>query len=166
MPVLDTDDSGNPVGLWIRLTVGNVTRLGYGSVPSGQPDAVKVLIGDALRNAAMRFGVALDLWAKGDRADPTAENATASAGKASRNGRAPQKDEAEKPEPPDDAAVADWGTRIDGFTCQEDATRADAELRTIFKAGKMNPTTANAIRAAIKMKAAKLPQPEMAGASS
>ncbi len=87
LPVFDADDRGNPVGLWIRLTVGGVTRLGYGSVPYDQPDAVKVLIGDALRNAAMRFGVALDLWAKGDRADPTAENATASAGQAARNGR-------------------------------------------------------------------------------
>jgi hypothetical protein len=87
LPVFDTDDRGNPVGLWIRLTVGGVTRMGYGSVPSNQPDAVKVLIGDALRNAAMRFGVALDLWAKGDRADPTAENATASGGQAARNGR-------------------------------------------------------------------------------
>ena len=46
LPVFDTDGSGNPVGLWIRLTVGGVTRLGYGSVPSSQPDAVKVLIGD------------------------------------------------------------------------------------------------------------------------
>ena len=72
LPVFDTDAKGSPVGLWIRLTVGGVTRLGYGSVPSGQPDAVKVLIGDSLRNAAMRFGVALDLWAKGDRADPAA----------------------------------------------------------------------------------------------
>jgi hypothetical protein len=87
MPAFDMDAQGNPVGLWIKLTVGGVTRLGYGSVPSGQPDAVKVLIGDALRNAAMRFGVALDLWAKGDRADPTAENATASAGRAARSGR-------------------------------------------------------------------------------
>ena len=86
MPVFDMDAQGGPVGLWIKLTVGGVTRLGYGSVPSGQADAVKVLIGDALRNAAMRFGVALDLWAKGDRADPTAENATASAGRASRRG--------------------------------------------------------------------------------
>jgi hypothetical protein len=86
LPVFDADRNGSPVGLWIKLTVGGVTRLGYGSVPSGQPDAVKVLIGDALRNAAMRFGVALDLWAKGDRADPAAENATASAGQASRRG--------------------------------------------------------------------------------
>jgi hypothetical protein len=83
-PKFERDRNGNPVGLWIKLTVGGVTRLGVGSCPSSQNDAEKVLIGDALRNAAMRFGVAVDLWAKGDRADPTAENATASAGKASR----------------------------------------------------------------------------------
>jgi hypothetical protein len=86
LPVFDADKNGSPVGLWIRLTVGGVTRLGYGSCPSNQSDAVKVLIGDALRNASMRFGVALDLWAKGDRADPTAENATASGGQPSRRG--------------------------------------------------------------------------------
>lgn len=83
-PKFDLDSEGNPVGMWIKLTVCGVSRLGYGSVPSGQADAVKVLIGDALRNAAMRFGVALELWAKGDRADPAAENATASAGQAAR----------------------------------------------------------------------------------
>lgn len=83
-PKFETDENGNPVGLWIKLTVGGVTRLGVGSCPPGQTDAEKVLIGDALRNAAMRFGVAVDLWAKGDRADPTAENATASAGRATR----------------------------------------------------------------------------------
>jgi hypothetical protein len=88
LPLFDLADNGKPVGLWIRLTVGGVTRLGYGSVPSNQNDAVKVLIGDALRNAAMRFGVAIDLWAKGDRADPTVENATAPAGHAVRGSRA------------------------------------------------------------------------------
>jgi hypothetical protein len=57
------DDEG---GLWIRLTVCGVTRLGYGHAGSKQGgDAVKELIGDALRNAAMRFGAALDLWHKG-----------------------------------------------------------------------------------------------------
>lgn len=85
-PKFERDRTGNPVGLWIKLTVGGVTRLGVGSCPSNQNDAEKVLIGDALRNAAMRFGVAASLWAKGDRADPTAENATASAGQASRRG--------------------------------------------------------------------------------
>lgn len=47
--------------LWIRLTVCGVTRLGVGD---GASD--KERIGDAIRNAAMRFGVALDLWAKED----------------------------------------------------------------------------------------------------
>lgn len=54
-------------GMWIKLTVCGVTRLGYGSADGKQGgDAVKEIIGDALRNAAMRFGAALDLWHKGD----------------------------------------------------------------------------------------------------
>lgn len=54
-------------GLWIKLTVCNVTRMGYGAADGKTGgDAVKEVIGDALRNAAMRFGAALDLWHKGD----------------------------------------------------------------------------------------------------
>ena len=54
-------------GLWIRLTILGVTRLGYGH-PDGKTggDAIKEAIGDALRNSGMRFGCALDLWHKGD----------------------------------------------------------------------------------------------------
>lgn len=79
-PVPDPAAAGLPVtpgGLWIRLTVAGVTRLGYGD--AGQKkgsDAIKETIGDAIRNAAMRFGVALDLWAKGDRAWATAGGAS------------------------------------------------------------------------------------------
>lgn len=51
-----TDKEGN---LWIRLTICGVTRLGVGDGKS-----MKERVGDAIRNAAMRFGVALDLWAK------------------------------------------------------------------------------------------------------
>ena len=50
------DGAGN---LWIRLTICGVTRLGVGDGKNA-----KEAIGDAIRNAAMRFGVALDLWAK------------------------------------------------------------------------------------------------------
>jgi hypothetical protein len=57
LPALDR--FGN---LWIKLTVCGTTRIGVGDGKSA-----KELISDALRNAAMRFGVALDLWAKGDR---------------------------------------------------------------------------------------------------
>lgn len=62
LPLLDQQG-----GMWIRLTVCGVTRLGYGDAQGKTgPDAMKERIGDALRNAAMRFGAALDLWHKGD----------------------------------------------------------------------------------------------------
>lgn len=69
-PVADPASAGLPVaagGMWIKLTVGGVSRYGFGH-PDGKTggDAVKEVIGDALRNAAMRFGAALDLWHKGD----------------------------------------------------------------------------------------------------
>jgi hypothetical protein len=54
-------------GLWIKLTVLGMTRPGYGHAgDKSGGDAVKEIIGDALRNAAMRFGAALNLWHKGD----------------------------------------------------------------------------------------------------
>jgi hypothetical protein len=57
----------NHGGLWIKLTVCGITRLGYGHADGKSGgDAIKEVIGDALRNAAMRFGAALDLWHKGD----------------------------------------------------------------------------------------------------
>lgn len=62
LPALD----GNG-GLWLRLTVCGVTRLGYGDAGGKRGgDAIKEAIGDGLRNAGMRFGAALDLWHKGD----------------------------------------------------------------------------------------------------
>lgn len=62
LPVLD-----NNGGLWIKLTVCGMTRLGYGDAPGKLGgDAMKERIGDALRNAGIRFGAALDLWHKGD----------------------------------------------------------------------------------------------------
>jgi hypothetical protein len=54
-------------GLWIKLSICGVTRLGYGDAQGKSgANAVKEAIGDALRNAGMRFGAALDLWHKGD----------------------------------------------------------------------------------------------------
>jgi hypothetical protein len=66
------DENG---GLWIRLTVCGHTRLGYGDAQGKTgPNAIKEAIGDALRNAAMRFGAALDLWAKSDLREAQAEH--------------------------------------------------------------------------------------------
>lgn len=62
LPALDSDG-----GMWIKLTICGVTRLGYGDAQGKTgPNASKERIGDALRNAGMRFGLALDLWHKGD----------------------------------------------------------------------------------------------------
>lgn len=69
---LSYDQNGSPLidkdgGMWIKLTICGVTRIGYGDAQGKQGgDAMKERIGDALRNAAMRFGCALDLWHKGD----------------------------------------------------------------------------------------------------
>lgn len=53
-------------GMWIRLTICGVTRIGYGDAQGKTgPNAIKEIIGDALRNGGMRFGAALDLWHKG-----------------------------------------------------------------------------------------------------
>ena len=73
---LATDERGMPIldqngGLWITLTIQGVTRKGYGDAQANgsnksQGDLIKEAIGDAIRNAAMRFGVALELWHKGE----------------------------------------------------------------------------------------------------
>ena len=53
-------------GLWMYVTVGGVERIGYGGPSNPAVNAIKEAIGDGLRNGSMRFGVALDLWCKGD----------------------------------------------------------------------------------------------------
>lgn len=71
-----TDSNG---GMWICLAVHDdegrpVERLGYGFADGKRGgDAVKEVIGDALRNAGMRFGIALDLWSKSEKAEEAAD---------------------------------------------------------------------------------------------
>jgi hypothetical protein len=60
LPLLDENG-----GLWIELTIGGKSRLGYGDADGKRGGkAIKEAIGDAIRNAAMRFGVALEMWKK------------------------------------------------------------------------------------------------------
>lgn len=110
LPVLD------PLGgMWIRLTVCGVTRLGYGHAGNKEGgDAIKEVIGDALRNAAMRFGAALELWHKGDlHVDP----------------------EPPKPEPMPPHTIADWLASIAGAADDEldDVVKAALEAATAAK---------------------------------
>lgn len=120
------DEHGLPLydragGLWIRLTVCGVTRLGYGDGPDP-----KQRIGDAIRNAAMRFGVALDLWTKGEleSQDPNGgggDTVQQFDRKAERNQRAEQNRPAEDSwagtpvrQPPDPEAVAKVTEQVAG----------------------------------------------------
>lgn len=50
--------------MWIRVTVGGVTRFGIGTCLASKQDYEKELLSDALRNAGISYGVALSLWAK------------------------------------------------------------------------------------------------------
>lgn len=105
-PVADPASHGLPVaqgGMWIKLTICGVSRYGFGH-PDGKAggDAVKETIGDALRNAAMRFGAALDLWHKGDlHAEEAGEDEPKTPAKAAQR------------EPEESAAVLAAGVAID-----------------------------------------------------
>jgi len=62
-PVPNPAERGLPVRngeLWIQLTVLGITKYGLGDDAKSN----KELYGDAIRNAAMRFGVATYLWSK------------------------------------------------------------------------------------------------------
>ncbi len=56
-------------GMWGKLTVLGVTRIGFGDAQGKSgANATKEIIGDFLRNAAMRFGVGTYLWGKSESA--------------------------------------------------------------------------------------------------
>jgi hypothetical protein len=89
-------------GLWILLTICGVTRPGYGFAEGKiGGDATKEVIGDALRNAGMRFGCALDLWHKGDLHVDEEPVTT--------KGEDPKKTPATPPEPTPQPKPLTWG---------------------------------------------------------
>lgn len=81
-PLIGRDNQGRPVEFWIKMTVLGVTRYGVGTIIPGAPEAPKQLISDAIRNAAMRFGVALDLWSKEELSESAQSPATQKVAKA------------------------------------------------------------------------------------
>lgn len=96
-PVID-DGFGN---LWITLTICGVTRKGVGDGKNA-----KERIGDAIRNAAMRFGVALDLWAKENLVEFAQAAATAG-----RQAERPEPAERPTPEPAETGEMMSARTR-------------------------------------------------------
>lgn len=137
-----TSTDGTPLmdgngGMWIRLTVCGVTRLGYGH-PDGKKggDAIKEVIGDALRNAAMRFGAALDLWHKGDlHGDDEAEEP------------APKKPEQAKRQPAQDKRAAPRDDEISHERAVSDARAMIASADTMADLQAVFTTLAPAVKA-------------------
>lgn len=73
-PLVDLDENGNPRALWITMTVRSRRIPAVGTIErpgsKNYGDALKELIGDAIRNGAMRFGVCGGLWARGKWDNP------------------------------------------------------------------------------------------------
>lgn len=55
-----------------ELTLLGHTRLAVGSAPHNKQDLLKELVSDFLRNASMRYGIALRLWSKEEWSDSPA----------------------------------------------------------------------------------------------
>ncbi|MEG1246511.1 hypothetical protein [Gordonibacter sp.] len=71
---LAVDSDGVPIirggSMWIELTVLGITRKGVGDAGSKiGTNATKEIVGDAIRNAAMRFGCGLEMWFEQDDDD-------------------------------------------------------------------------------------------------
>jgi hypothetical protein len=59
--------------LWCWLTVAGHRRLCVGTCDADKSDPEKELLGDALRNGALRFGFATALWSKSERPESVGE---------------------------------------------------------------------------------------------
>jgi len=60
---------GDRYVMWGHVTVLGVRRMAVGTCEARKSEVEKELIGDLLRNAAMRFGIATSLWSKAERAE-------------------------------------------------------------------------------------------------
>ena len=68
LPMVDVQ--GNRLTMWGWLTVCGLRRMCVGTCEARKGDPEKELIGDLLRNGAMRFGIGTKLWSKAVDADP------------------------------------------------------------------------------------------------
>ena len=152
-------------GLWIKLSICGVTRIGYGDTAGKDgANAVKEAIGDALRNAGMRFGAALDLWHKGDLHDASEQQG--------RGDTTPQPGPTRKAAPADDAGATalnarrsaaeppapDWNAQFRAAVGNRSALEA---LRNLGK--RANLAEAHPMFAAIEAELAKLTDTPLEG---
>lgn len=143
---LALDDRGLPAldnngGLWIRLTIAGVTRIGYGDADGKTGgDAMKETIGDAIKVTAMRFGVALDLW----RREPPVDEVSSF-----RPSRSTERDQAPRPAATDSTA-REMLAVYNGFLQDIRRCTQPAEVKALGaivlgarEKGRINPTQYN-----------------------
>jgi hypothetical protein len=157
---------GHPVGLWITLTVGGVSKPGYGSVDKGKPEAMKELIGDALRNAGLSFGIAWKLWAKGERSSGEGEGGQSGAsgdawdnGTPARNSNGQQRPQGQVSRPGREAAAEASGEPdpdAQQYADKGSQARTVAEVEQIHKKAREAGKIGAVIRAPESGKAGKL----------
>ena len=135
---IDTETGGpkiTPQGkrlvLWGYLEVLGVQRLCVGTCDAGKGDPEKELIGDLLRNGAMRFGIGTKLWSKAVDADP--------AGSGRSGGYEPRRPTPPAaPPPPPSANTAAWSGRREQPAAPQPAPAALALFERV-KATKGTP---------------------------
>lgn len=78
-PMIDVQ--GKRLAMWGYLTICGHRRLCVGTCDAGKGDPEKELIGDLLRNGAMRFGIGTKLWSKAVDADPAGSGSSGFSGR-------------------------------------------------------------------------------------
>lgn len=94
LPTIDVQ--GNRLTMWGYLTVCGLRRLCVGTCEARKGDPEKELIGDLLRNGAMRFGIGTKLWSKATDAEPTS-NVSGGYDRTARTSRKPEPEPANEP---------------------------------------------------------------------
>ncbi|NCX05432.1 MAG: hypothetical protein EBW68_06590 [Actinobacteria bacterium] len=142
--------------MWGELTVLGQARLGVGSVRADKQELDKELVGDFLRNAAMRFGICLSLWTKQEWEDLGGKPSSVTTTRAT--GQAQQRNISSQPAEPVDADAPLSQEQIEAFN----AACGKAELSPIgiykkanVKFGSAKQSDLAALRTAFKEATAK-----------
>lgn len=148
-------NAGGHLRMWARLTVLGKTVLCVGTCPANKPEPEKELIGDMLRNGAMRFGIGLGLWAK----DEWNDLGTSGSDRSAETGGAVTKAPVVADQGPADsnsagpAGSSERGTAAssgmgDGPTAGDGPSPTDPYIQRVNADAELGPTPPGAIRPA------------------
>jgi len=130
-----TTTANGMVSMWGRLVLLGTERIGVGTVTHDKPDLDKELVSDFLRNAAMRFGIALSLWSKQEWEDLKApQTSNQGASKPSPKPRTAPQPAVPVVDSPTDDKISE--AQMEKFTSA--CTKAGLNPITVFKEAKVD----------------------------